>query len=178
MNKGNYIKNRNACNQHRINNYNNNYTNKRRVYTDAEKLDDIIAVISGDKPLSPLSIIGIVDKNLCNIARWLKEYRELKAKADNPTTVIVKHSKPTSVEKESVEAKSTKIHNINRNKYDRFVPCTCGFNKRHKSMKNGLVTYECQLCGRSAHGATVYLARKNWNAIMSDADVYPESNEM
>lgn len=66
------------------------------------------------------------------------------------------------------EAKKMGYKLIKDSPYERFLPCTCGCNRRSLYVLPDGYGYVCQKCGRKAKGRTEIEAKKNWNRMVRE----------
>lgn len=68
------------------------------------------------------------------------------------------------------EAKLLGYDLIPHNKREKFIPCTCGCNRRTRWFiyRGGedFIRLECMKCGKSVEGRTEAEARRNWNDMI------------
>ena len=64
---------------------------------------------------------------------------------------------------------------VKKRQYVKFLPCTCGCNKRHTlySMERIIwnVGYKCVRCGKEAFGKNAEDAKLNWNDMIRNVSV-------
>lgn len=68
------------------------------------------------------------------------------------------------------EAEKHGYNLIPKKKYEKFIPCTCGCNRREhwvRFVDDGIeTTFKCCKCGKSASGMSEAEARSNWNKMI------------
>ena len=78
-----------------------------------------------------------------------------------------------TLEELKAEAKKMGYKLIKDSPYERFLPCTCGCNKRESrfiplSYHRGIVRYVCKKCGKAAEGVDEKDAKHNWNLMIME----------
>lgn len=73
------------------------------------------------------------------------------------------------IEVRAITATPTIHLNPNKKPYERFLPCTCGCNRRDLWNRNDRYWYKCRNCGLvSDESRTTAGAKRNWNSMIKE----------
>lgn len=89
-------------------------------------------------------------------------WRDMKRRHKEPETHVM------TVEELKEIAKSMGYNIIPIKKYEKYLPCTCGNNRREQWETQSGVKISCTKCGKSAEGKTMAEAKRNWNKAISE----------